>query len=366
MGPTIVMVLILFMAAIRLHTLVWSALESKDFHPQHGLFLTHPHHLREIPTTATRDVVFQWDGTKDLNSPTDIARVWPFAPDNHPWCQLTPQASSPPQHGLIYIKIDKASSSTLAGINIRLAHRIGARVSHNQDTTSCAHTYEHFHAWPRLSTGHDASQPTTLLWTFLREPAQRALSQYFHFLVSRQGYGATYMLLHNFLEKSKNFQLQYVMVPSTAAAATNANLNLTKLLHEVFDDTQTQQTTSLAFLDHFVMQQYNFIGLVERMEESLAVMKLLWNLEVGDLIVLSAKQSGGYDDGRHQNTCVKIVKPDDYFHRDPKGQQLYDRIQTYVEVDYRHNNLDYQLYQAVNASLDMTIDQLGRDVVDQT
>ena len=45
------------------------------------------------------------------------------------------------------------------------------------------------------------------------------------------------------------------------------------------------------------------------MNESLAAMILLWKLNVADVIVLSAKRSGGYDDGGYKGKCTKIQKP---------------------------------------------------------
>ena len=312
-----------------------------------------------------------------LKPPLNIASAWK-RPDNsrhdapwfYPWCHLTPQDPIP--HGLIYIKIDKASSSTLTGINLRLAHRIGTRMAAamGKDTTAiattCAHTYQHFHAWPRLSKGHDPFHSSSVLWTFLRDPYNRAMAEYFHFLVSRRGYGVTYTLLHSFLESTKNFQTKYAMVPSASSLQYDSsftNTNLTKILLDVVEN---RPSSTMGFLDLFVMKRYDFIGLVERMDESLAVMKLLWNLTIADLIVLSAKQSGSYDDGRYQNRCVRITKPNEYFSRGPKEKKLFNRIQDYVQKGFRHNNLDYPLYSEINARLDVTIQMLGRDKVERT
>jgi hypothetical protein len=37
-------------------------------------------------------------------------------------------------------------------------------------------------------------------------------------------------------------------------------------------------------------------------------MKMLLELDDRDMIVLSSKASGGYDDGRFQDTCFKVQK----------------------------------------------------------
>jgi hypothetical protein len=103
------------------------------------------------------------------------------------------------------------------------------------------------------------------------------------------------------------------------------------------------------------MDAYDFVGLLERKEELLALMKFLWGLETEDLIVLSAKQSGGYDDGRFNKTCTKIQKP----------ENLTSNVQRFLTTKFPGGNLDYALYAIVNQSLDKIIDYLGRDRVQE-
>ncbi|KAG7348152.1 galactose-3-O-sulfotransferase [Nitzschia inconspicua] len=285
-----------------------------------------------------------------------IARIWTWTPpppitaDLYPWCR--PEGSSMSLPGLMYIKIDKTSSSTLTGINIRLAHRVGARSEHGV----CSHTREHYRAYTRLSADRLRQSSPPLVWTFLRDPTTRAVSHYFHFYVSRQGYGVQYGVMSSILDSLKNFQTLYVIIPPRKRGFSNPGNVLAQVM---------ESDLSLAFLNEAVLQQYNFIGLVERFDESLAVMKILWNLDLGDLIVLSAKKSGGYDDGRFRNSCTKIVKPGDYG-QNSKEFKVLQRIQQYLWTDFRSDNLDFALYQAVNKSLDKTIAELGKLRVEQT
>ena len=134
------------------------------------------------------------------------------------------------------------------------------------------------------------------------------------------------MLKH--YNKTKNFQLSYI----TAG-------------HE------QGKEGPLEFIQKNVMDQFHFIALVERMEESLVVMKLLWGLKDADIIVLSSKSAGGYDDGKFRG-CIKIAKS----FTPPKVEQFF-------EQNHTQSNHDYLLYAAVNRSLDKTIDRLGRDLV---
>ena len=56
-----------------------------------------------------------------------------------------------------------------------------------------------------------------------------------------------------------------------------------------------------------MLREYDFIGLVERLDESLVLLRLLLGLNAGDILYISAKQSGGYDAGGYKGTCYKIA-----------------------------------------------------------
>jgi hypothetical protein len=235
---------------------------------------------------------------------------------------------------LIYVKIHKTGFSTCSGINIRIASKVGERVRglDKEDRPEiCGHT--HNHGRQVLLERHSPN----ILWTLLRDPAKRAISQFYHFMVSRRGLEPTEKTLIIFLRSRKSHQFNYIADTSVPAA-----LNI---------------TTKNPFQDirEYVMDAYDFIGLLERKEESLASMKILWGLETEDLIALSAKQAGGYDGGGFNNTCVKIQKP----------ENITDNIQRFLASEFRRGNLDYALYAIVNRSLDKTIDYLGRDRVQE-
>jgi hypothetical protein len=180
------------------------------------------------------------------------------------------------------------------------------------------------------------------LWSFVRDPAARALSEYYHFQVSREKRHPTSASLEHFLHERRNYQFTYL--------ADHPN-----------PESLVQSITSFSsggedLIQRYILEPYHFVGLLERKFESLAVMKLLWGLEVEDLIVLSAKTSGGYDDGRFDGSCIPIQPPPKLF--PPVVQQ-------FIDNNFHENNLDFQLYDMVNHSLDYTIRGLGRDVVDR-
>lgn len=123
--------------------------------------------------------------------------------------------------------------------------------------------------------------------------------------------------------------------PTDVDAVPESPLNMYKILKEEISET------------------YNFIAVTERMEESLVVMKLLWGLEDGDIIVTSVKQSGEWSyDWDKPETCFHVpkIKPS-------------SAVQEYLDRKFRKRNYDFVLYDYANRSLDATIESLGRERV---
>jgi len=99
-----------------------------------------------------------------------------------------------------------------------------------------------------------------------------------------------------------------------------------------------------------ILDNYDFIGTAERLDESLVLLRLLLHLDAGDIIYLSSKTNGGYDDGRSSEGCVLIPKP----HISEKTEKLFSS-KTYIKFQYG----DHILYESVNKSMDKTIKSVG-------
>lgn len=250
-----------------------------------------------------------------------------------------------PPKGLLYIKSHKASSSTCEGINAAIAHHVGGRTF--SDHVICEHYGRHEFANAKI---HGRKHPSkSLLWTFVRHPRTRDLSQVFHFRVSRQGldpHKDTEILLEA-LRNQKSTQTKYL---------------LSHYIQETFWDPQwvSQYPRKIRkLLDRHILDQYDFIGLTERMTESLAVMTLLWDLDPKDVIVLSAKQSHhnqSYDAGGNRHRCHKLQAP--------TADNLPVALSNYLNSsDYERGHADFLLYHEVQAKLDHTIQGLGASLV---
>lgn len=104
-----------------------------------------------------------------------------------------------------------------------------------------------------------------------------------------------------------------------------------------------------------ILDDYNFIGITERMEESAVCLMMLLNLKMGTILYLNAKSSGGFDDGAASSSCT-FIKPSRVTH----GMQSYFQKPKWRAMV----KWDETLYRAANRSLDLTIESLGREDFD--
>jgi hypothetical protein len=299
-----------------------------------------PDHPESSSSSRGRTVDIPAEVTSSKNS--TIVKTWPFLEDSKKWCRpAKPEDITP---GLIYVKIPKTGSSTMVGINIRISKKLGKRTYpsslwwpfRNHHSEPCSFTYRHGR------TELLQRQEPYLLWSFVRDPASRALSEFYHFEVSRRGRLPTDLWARSYLNERRNYQFSYLAVHSDPKA--------------LLETTFTTSGDASELIQRHVIQSYRFIGLLERKFESLAVMKLLWGLETEDLIVLSAKKSGGYDDGRFDGSCVRIQ---------PSPKPLSPFLGGYIKDGFEKENIDFLLYAMVNQTLDRTIQSLGTDTVDR-
>lgn len=103
-----------------------------------------------------------------------------------------------------------------------------------------------------------------------------------------------------------------------------------------------------------ILELYDFIGITERMNESLVVLKLLLDLEYNDILYLSSKRSGGCMPNREPGSCMCVEK-----------SVLTDGMRAYLESEEWQRKIfwDNAVYAAAHRSLDRTIDALGGELV---
>lgn len=221
-------------------------------------------------------------------------------------------------NGLLFIKIQKCASSTGSGISLTIAHNVAQR----ERRQNCVSYVRHYRAQELPIPARNKKK--SLLWTIVRHPAKRALSSYFFYEVSQGGKTPSEKAMRKYLKGEKNFELE-----------------------------SFQQSSLKKYSLSQIIQEMDFMAVAERMDESLVVFRLLNGFHPMDMIVLSSKTAGGYDGGMIDG-CHKILP-----------SYTTPAIDEYLSTSFVEDNDDFVLYSAANASLDKTIDLIGRDFVEK-
>jgi hypothetical protein len=259
----------------------------------------------------------------------------PCFPAEPTWDRQSVQ-QTPTQQGFLFVKPYKCASSTVAGVQIRMAQQVAQRHS---TFSMCQARFTHGPQPFPAHTLYAHRQPaTSFLWTVLREPTARAVSGFFHFRVSKR-HDSIANFQRSLLQPDPQAKRDYYLQSLCLRQRFDRNIH---------DPIQVAQE---------ILQEYNFIGITERLDESLVVLMLLLQLPMSDILYVAAKQSGAsYDsNGKHRKCSFlqpSILTPD---------------MQAFLESDVWYNEIKYDLmlYEAANRSLDLTIDRLGRQHVQE-
>ena len=239
--------------------------------------------------------------------------------------------NTPTDNGLIYLKGYKTGSSTSSGIHLRIARNLARR--QNKTFAICKSRFDH--AWAeRFYSNRIRKQ--TFMWSIVRHPTSRVVSQFFHFEVSRKK-----------VEPSDEKFIDYII---------NGPLNMIQdyYLNYLSLTGYKRGKDDPVEIANKVLDDYDFIGITERMDESALALAMLMGIPIADILYLTAKGHGGFDDagGRGDQTCTYIWPA-----------FISDGMQEYLDSEewtIRHH-WDMAFYQAANRSLDLTIDRLGRE-----
>lgn len=180
--------------------------------------------------------------------------------------------------------------------------------------------------------------PTTTFYLYLLgEPTSQYISEFFHFRVGRRRVKPTLDKFKIYLNKQYNKtnppQVNYI---SHRLPLTSYDISTKSSKKELVQE---------------IINEYNFIGIFDRLDESLVALQLLLGLNAGDILYVSSKVSGGYDDGAAGHKCVKI----------PSSANLSQDIKSYISSDENFNemlSIPKLLYKAANKSLDLTIQNI--------
>lgn len=260
-----------------------------------------------------------------------LERPFPCFPAELHWNTLAVQ-QSPATQGFLYVKARKASSSTVAGVALRIARKFAQE--RNVSTPICQVRFNH----PMASRlGYSKRQKmNSFLWTILREPTNRFISEFFHFGLSR-----------NFIQPTDENIRRYMM--ETRPSIDNYYLRWLSL-ERPFEFKRDHDR--IPTYVHNIVHEYDFVGISERLDESLVALQIILNLNTSDILYLSAKVNGGWDDGVYRKQCYYITP-----------SFVSESMKEYFETSEEWYNFsvgDDLLYRAANASLDRTIASLDK------
>jgi len=259
-------------------------------------------------------------------------QTFPCFPSEENWDSIL-QLRRPTNRGFLYFKARKAGSSTVAGVALRIAKHVAQR--QRIDTPHCHTRYGHPPA--HLLNYYKRDKTQSFLWSIIREPTKRHISEFFHFAVSRwklEPSDINFQQYFAFTKEIQNYYLQFM--------STEHRFKVEGATDEVYTNAVAK-----------IMDEYNFIGITERMHESLVCLQMMLNLSTSDILYISAKQNGGFDDGLAGGKCFYIVPT----YISPGIKEFIEQSEAWQQ----YTKGDNLLYLVVNRSLDLTIDALGRD-----
>jgi len=285
-----------------------------------------------------------------------LPRPW-HGENSHGWCWTNiSQADSNTPAGLLFVKTQKASSSTLTGVTLHVAHRQGESME-----KPCLSIHEH-----SLERFPDRDKLRSFLFTSIREPAARALS-YLQYTASNRNYNRNYSdawvfqrlrtnLIHpkwtwEKIMYDNGYQLGYLS--TTQKVSPNHNKKAKLALSEQKHPTLLWPRNEAEIRERVdsVLKDYDLILITERMEESLVALQLLLHLNASDLLYVhgGSKVTGSYAAVHHKCHLLRKV------HNKTQMNDYFATSATWM----RRNWGDYLLYHSANALLDATIASLG-------
>lgn len=283
-----------------------------------------------------------------------LARAFPLRHDKSTWCHSAPQKER--FMGILLTKVPKGASSTAAGVALRIAQRHGCANLHWRHRLASEYGTG---AAGGATSAYDPRQ--SFLFTTIRDPAARAISTLFFHVVSRttnsQVATSDAFLLRELQTSTQShygavskgqggFQLRYTSLQSIGEdSAWRA-------------DSPEVVIDAAAVVENVrqVVDTYGFLLVPERMDESLVALALILGIDVGDVLVTASKVAGSryhlLHSRKNEFQCVPTVK-----------SFVSDAVQTFFASDqWRAMNYgDYLLHEVAQQSLDLTVQQLGRD-----
>eukprot|EP00546_Thalassionema_frauenfeldii_P016906 CAMPEP_0178900628 /NCGR_PEP_ID=MMETSP0786-20121207/3573_1 /TAXON_ID=186022 /ORGANISM="Thalassionema frauenfeldii, Strain CCMP 1798" /LENGTH=471 /DNA_ID=CAMNT_0020571641 /DNA_START=4 /DNA_END=1419 /DNA_ORIENTATION=+ len=280
---------------------------------------------------------------------------------------------TPAHEGILFHRPMKTGSTTLTGIVLRLVHNRGQQ---QYGFDKCKHRSIHGTGLKFEFGKRDKTK--SFLFSIIREPQARALSQVFHFQISVGQNEPTDKYLKEQLLTNVNY-MHYFVDLGTRNYTLDVQGDKEKLAqmigyksareHKVAIDKSAPEEKRKyeRSMKHFrkfggarsvhdligdILDDYDLILIMERMDESLVAFQMLLNLTTKEILYTRARSGGSWSNGFPERPCL-YIRPS---FKSPG-------LTKYLASDDWQNHIapDVQFYKAAHKSLDRTIEYLGRE-----
>ena len=227
---------------------------------------------------------------------------------------------------IVFIKNPKAGGSTFSGVLRRVAHH-----NHLSGVNDSAWITHEPGIWANhmkkkfLTQQISELKKQTFLLTIVRNPINQLLSQFYHFEVVTNNMTDSDDNIISYARNWKNIQTGYIEGRHMRSYRWNRDMSVTKYIGEA-------------------LNSYNFVGVTERFNEGLVILKYMLNCSFADLLYVRSKDSnlsrGGTKPYKHLNEMSDTVKEylttwaakneHDKFLWNMANKQLDDHIQKYT------------------------------------
>jgi hypothetical protein len=304
-----------------------------------------------IPNSANDSSYPFWPSIPEVHY-HNLARAFPSWSYNTSWCVPAELHRDGRPEGLIFAKVHKAASSTMAGIAARIAQRNAMTVANGTETIRipCKSAHRHSRSMERYRT-RDLAR--SFLFGIVRDPTQRALS-YIFYRISNRNIAVTDKNLLTLLKNNTSHDQLRARTERDAGYQVGYLSTRPLPVRPLWDEKNPEMVAHLSIIQSRikdVIDDYDFLLITERLDESLVVLQILLDLHPGDILyVRASKQSGQYS--AVKNRCHRLVSIE------PSAV-----VKDFLDSPewYARNYGDFLLYRAANRSLDATIDRLGRE-----
>jgi len=268
------------------------------------------------------------------------------------WCtrrSMYPPDGSPAAipRGLLYVKVPKSASSTLASIVHRIAIENECEDFRNEHTNE-AQKYAR------------RDKARSFLLGSVRDPANRAVSRVFWVGVTQKGLDPTDENVLDWLSHTTDHQYGAVSKGQGGFQTRYLDLREPGAKDWVYftweHKTRVRNPVALTGRVKAILRDYDFMVVVERMDESVVMLGLLLGIDVGDLLTVSSKVHDRYHYFPWLGKCLRIAP-----------SFVSRKVGLYLNSSswYAQNYGDYLLHEAASLSLDKSIEAWGRPKFDE-